>query len=90
MATAEAAHRFIGALKEAGVRFVVAVPDINLLEMMKALAADEDVEYTPVGREEEGIGICTGGALTGHRAAILMQNGGFLNSCNGLTTTAGS
>jgi sulfopyruvate decarboxylase subunit alpha len=88
MATAEAAQRFIGALKEAGVDFVVAVPDINLLELMKALAADPAIEYTPVGREEEGIGVCTGGALTGHRVAILMQNGGLLNSCNGLTTTA--
>ncbi len=88
MATAEAAQRFIGGLKEAGVDFVVAVPDINLLELMKALAADRDIEYTPVGREEEGIGVCTGGILTGHRSAILMQNGGFLNSCNGLTTTA--
>src|SRR5205823_4340815 len=88
MATAEAAQQFNGGQKEAGVDFVVAVPDINLLELMKALAADKDIEYTPVGREEEGIGICTGGALTGHRVAMLMQNGGFLNSCNGLTTTA--
>src|ERR687885_1635512 len=88
MATAEAARRFMGALKEAGVDFVVAVPDINLLELMKALAADPDIEYTPVGREEEGIGVCSGGALTGRRVAILMQNGGLLNSCNGLTTTA--
>src|ERR671923_57461 len=66
----------------------LAAPDINLLELMKALAADPDIEYTPVGREEEGIGVCSGGALTGRRVAILMQNGGLLNSCNGLTTTA--
>jgi sulfopyruvate decarboxylase alpha subunit len=88
MASAEAAQRIVGGLKAAGVDMVVAVPDINLLELMKALAEDREVDYTPVGREEEGIGICTGGYLTGHRTAILMQNGGFLNSCNGLTTTA--
>ena len=88
MATAEAAQRIVGGLKAAGVDLVVAVPDINLLELMKALAEDRDIDYTPAGREEEGIGICTGGYLTGHRTAILMQNGGFLNSCNGLTTTA--
>jgi sulfopyruvate decarboxylase alpha subunit len=88
MPSAEAAQRIVAGLKEAGVDMVAAVPDINLLELLKALAADPAIEYTPVGREEEGIGVCTGGYLTGHRTALLMQNGGFLNSCNGLTTTA--
>jgi sulfopyruvate decarboxylase subunit alpha len=41
-----------------------------------------------VGREEEGIGVCTGAHLGGKKTAMLMQNGGLLNSCNGLTTTA--
>jgi sulfopyruvate decarboxylase subunit alpha len=41
-----------------------------------------------VGREEEGIGVCTGAHLAGKQPAMLMQNGGLLNSCNGLTTTA--
>ena len=88
MASAEAARRIVGGLKEAGIDMVAAVPDINLLELLKAFGEDRDLNYTPVGREEEGIGICTGGYLTGHRTAMLMQNGGFLNSCNGLTTTA--
>ena len=41
-----------------------------------------------MGREEEGIGVCTGAHLGGKKTAMLMQNGGLLNSCNGLTTTA--
>ncbi len=88
MASAEAAARIVGGLKAAGIDMVAAVPDVNLLELLKALAADRTLDYTPVGREEEGIGVCTGGYLTGHRTAMLMQNGGLLNSCNGLTTTA--
>jgi sulfopyruvate decarboxylase alpha subunit len=88
VASAEAARRIISGLTEAGIDMVAAVPDENLLEVFKALAADDVLDYTPVGREEEGIGVCTGGYLTGHQAAMLMQNGGLLNSCNGLTTTA--
>ncbi len=88
MATAEAAARIVDGLKRAGIDFVVAVPDINVLEVLRKLEQDQDIEYTPVGREEEGIGVCTGGHLTGHRTAIFMQNGGLMNSCNGLTTTA--
>ena len=41
-----------------------------------------------MGREEEGIGVCAGAHLGGKKPAMLMQNGGLLNSCNGLTTTA--
>lgn len=88
MPSADAAQRIVEGLKGAGVDMVAAVPDVNLLELLRALAADRELDYTPVGREEEGIGVCTGGYLTGHRTAMLMQNGGFLNSCNGLTTTA--
>jgi sulfopyruvate decarboxylase subunit alpha len=89
MASAEAAQRFIGGLKEAGVDFVVAVPDINLLELMKALAADKDIEYTPVGREEEGIGICAGAYLGGKVPAMIMMDAGLLACSNALTVLAG-
>jgi len=88
MPTVEAADRIVEGLKRAGIDFVVAVPDINMLEILHKLEQDRDIEYTPVGREEEGIGICAGGYLTGHRSAVFMQNGGLMNSCNGLTTTA--
>ena len=88
MPSTEAAVRIVEGLKNAGIDFVVAVPDINMVEILRLLERDPQLEYTPVGREEEGIGVCTGGYLTGHRAAIFMQNGGLLNSCNGLTTTA--
>ena len=52
------------------------------------LYEDKDIAHVPVGREEEGIGVCTGAHLAGKFPAMLMQNGGLLNSANGLTTTA--
>ena len=88
MGTLEGSRRILTGLKEAGVDFVTSVPDQNLCELLNLLFEDRDVEHIPVGREEEGIGVCTGGYYTGHRVAAVMQNAGFLNSCNGLTTTA--
>jgi sulfopyruvate decarboxylase subunit alpha len=88
MATPERAQQILAGLKEAGINLVASVPDINLLHLLNALYADKEVIHIPVGREEEGIGVCTGAYTGGKRVAMLMQNGGLMNSCNGLTTTA--
>jgi len=76
------------ALKTAGVNFVVSLPDVNLSKLLAAVDADADLPHVTLCREEEGIGICTGAYIGGKTAAIIMQNGGLLNSCNALTTTA--
>jgi sulfopyruvate decarboxylase subunit alpha len=88
MASTEAARQILGGLKEAGINLVASVPDINLLQVINLLYEDKEIMHVPVGREEEGIGVCTGAHLAGKQPAILMQNGGLMNSCNGLTTTA--
>ena len=85
---AEVATRICEAMRQGGVNFVASLPENNLEPLIGLFREQADVIHVPLAREEEGIGICTGGALTGHRVAILMQNGGLLNSCNGLTTTA--
>jgi len=88
MGTIEGSQRILAGLKEAGINLVASVPDINLVELINLLYQDKDITHLPVGREEEGIGVCTGAYLGGKRVAMLMQNGGLMNSCNGLTTTA--
>ncbi len=88
MATKEGAQQILAGLKEAGINLVASVPDINVLQLINLLYNDREITHIPVGREEEGIGVCTGAYLGGKRTAMLMQNGGLLNSCNGLTTTA--
>src|ERR1700758_1444117 len=88
MANIEAARNILAGLKEAGINLVASVPDINLLQLINLLYEDREITHIPVGREEEGIGVCTGGYLAGKQTAMLMQNGGLMNSCNGLTTTA--
>lgn len=88
MASIEAARQILDGLKEAGIKLVASVPDINVLQIINLLYEDKEITHVPVGREEEGIGVCTGAYLAGKQPAILMQNGGLMNSCNGLTTTA--
>ena len=88
MGTLEGARQILAGLKEAGVNLVSSVPDINMLQLINLLYEDKEIAHVPVGREEEGIGVCTGAHLAGKQPAMLMQNGGLLNSCNGLTTTA--
>lgn len=88
MGTVEGSQEILAGLKEAGINLVASVPDLNLLELINLLYEDKAITHIPVGREEEGIGVCTGAYLGGKKIAMLMQNGGLMNSCNGLTTTA--
>ena len=88
MGTVAGAQQILIGLKEAGIDLVSSVPDINMRQLIDLLYEDKAITHVPVGREEEGIGVCTGAHLGGKKTAMLMQNGGLLNSCNGLTTTA--
>ena len=86
-ATASAAAILAG-LKKAGIDFIATLPDEKMLELIRAVEKDTEIRHVPLCREEEGIGICAGAYLAGRKTAIIMQNAGFLNSCNALTTTS--
>ena len=88
MNSLEAAQIIVDGLKSAGINLVATLPDINLSELLSRVEQDRDLLHVPLCREEEGIGICAGAYLAGKKTAILIQNAGFLNSCNALTTTS--
>ena len=75
-------------LRENGIDFFVSVPCKYLAELISIVeqeaAQDKEVTYTPVTREEEGIGVCAGAYLAGRKPAILMQNSGLGNSINAI------
>jgi sulfopyruvate decarboxylase subunit alpha len=83
-----AAALIVAGLKKAGIDFVATLPDEKMLEVIRAVERDTALKHVPLCREEEGIGICAGAYLAGKKTAIIMQNAGFLNSCNALTTTS--
>ncbi|MGE5218370.1 MAG: thiamine pyrophosphate-binding protein [Chloroflexota bacterium] len=78
----------LGGLKKAGINFIATLPDEKMIELIRAVERDTDLKHVPLCREEEGVGICAGAYLAGKKTAIIMQNAGFLNSCNALTTTS--
>ena len=88
MAHSSGPQLIVESMKQAGVSFVTSLPDANLAKLLALVDGDPKLPHVTVAREEEGIGICTGAYMGGRTPAIIMQNGGFLNSCNALTTTA--
>ena len=82
------ATALLSGLKKTGINFVATLPDEKMLDLIRAVEIDSDLKHVPLCREEEGIGICAGAYLAGKRTALIMQNAGFLNSCNALTTTS--
>jgi sulfopyruvate decarboxylase subunit alpha len=83
----QAAGNLVASLKKAGVDFVATLPDLKVVELIRAIDKDPALKHVPLCREEEGVGICAGAYLTGKKPAMVMQNAGLLNSCNALTTT---
>lgn len=84
----EGPKMILEAMKEAGITFVTSLPDYNIAKLLELVEGDREIKHVPLCREEEGVGICAGAYLGGKTTALIMQNGGFLNSCNALTTTA--
>jgi sulfopyruvate decarboxylase subunit alpha len=82
------AAAIVAGLKKAGIDFVATLPDEKIVELIRAVDADRELKHVPLCREEEGIGICAGAYLAGRKTALVIQNAGFLNSCNALTTTS--
>jgi sulfopyruvate decarboxylase subunit alpha len=71
-------------LKEQGLNFFVSVPCKLLDELISLMENDHDIIYTPVTREEEGVGILAGSFLAGKKPSIVMQNSGFGNCINAI------
>lgn len=76
------AGRLYERVRKHGIDFFVSVPCSLLGDVIKILETDSDVVYTPVTREEEGMGILAGAYLAGRKPAIVMQNSGYGNIVN--------
>jgi sulfopyruvate decarboxylase subunit alpha len=76
------------ALVAAGVNFICTLPDWNMRRLLACISAEKSWTHVQLCREEEGVGICAGAYLTGKTPALVMQNGGLMNSVNGLVTTS--
>ena len=80
----------IAGLEGIGVEFVIHIPDTDFGAPVVSHfeAADDGVHCFPVAREEEGIGILSGLAMSGRRGVMFIQDVGLGNSMVALTTFA--
>lgn len=79
--------RILTALKAAGTDYFLSVPCKLLGGMIETLEGDNSVQYHPVTREEEGLGMCLGASLAGRLPCILMQDSGLGNCVNAMVST---
>lgn len=75
----------IAALKAASIEYVVALPDITTSDgLLWPLSRDPDLKLVRLCKEDEGVSVCAGLAVSGKRSVLLMQNTGYLDSVNAI------
>ncbi len=72
--------RLVEILKGASIDTIIALPCDRVKWLLKRIA--DEGNYVPVTREEEGVGIAAGVALSGGRAAMIIQSSGYGNMIN--------
>lgn len=79
----------IAAVKRSGIATVVALPDIVTSEnVLWPISRDPALRLVRVCKEDEGVSICAGLALTGTHALLLMQHTGLFDSLNSIRAIA--
>ena len=79
----------IAALKQASIEFVISVPDITTSQsLLWPIAHDDDFRLVRLCKEDEGVSVCAGLAVTGRRAVLLIQHTGLLDSINAIRGVA--
>jgi sulfopyruvate decarboxylase subunit alpha len=81
--------KIITAIKQSGVEFILAVPDIVTSKgLLFPIAADKELKLVRVCKEDECVGIASGLTYCDKRALILIQYTGFLDSLNAIRAVA--
>jgi sulfopyruvate decarboxylase subunit alpha len=84
----EACAAVIQGLEAIGIEFFIYLPDSFGAPVIAHFENDPKVRSFPVAREQEGIGIASGLALTAKKGVLFYQDTGLGNSMGALTTYA--
>ncbi len=77
------------AVKSAGVRYVLSVPDLHTADgLLAPVTCDADLTLIRVCKEDETLGIAAGLSYAERRALILIQYTGFLYAMNAIRAVA--
>ena len=75
----------IAAIKLAGIREIVALPDIVTSDgLLWPISRDPDFRLTRICKEDEGVSICAAMSYNGTRALLMMQQTGLMDSLNAI------
>lgn len=80
------AKDLLNKLKLTGYNLFIEVPCSSLAPLISAAMEDKEVDVINPANEAIAIGIASGAYLTGKKPALLIQNSGFLNTLNSLTS----
>ncbi|OUC05302.1 sulfopyruvate decarboxylase, partial [Litorilinea aerophila] len=75
-------------IKEAGIRFITALPETWLVYLLQMAEDDPEMTLIEVAREEEAVGIAAGAYFAGTPNLMLLQNHGFFGAINGIVSLA--
>jgi sulfopyruvate decarboxylase TPP-binding subunit len=82
-------EKVIAAVKEAGVEYVLSVPDLHTSKgLLFPIAADKELKLIRVCKEDETLGIAAGLTYGNKRALLLFQYTGFLYAMNAIRAVA--
>lgn len=88
-ADAPEGRAILDALAQAGIEFIVSVPDIVTSDgLLWPLQGSERFRLVRVCKEDEGVSICAALAACGRRGVLLMQQTGLMDSLNALRAMA--
>ena len=84
----DACAAVIQGLEAIGIEYFIHIPDSFGAPVISHFEAQPGVRTFTVAKEEEGIGIASGLAMTGKKAVLFYQDTGLGNSIGALTTYA--
>ncbi|MCV2866367.1 decarboxylase [Defluviimonas sp. WL0075] len=80
-----AGAKIIAGIKSAGVREIIALPDIVTSDgLLWPISRDPDFRLTRICKEDEGVSICAAMSYNGTRAVLIMQQTGLMDSLNAI------
>jgi len=80
------AEEFCQSFKDRNITFFSGVPCSLLKHVLAYIASDPEINYIPAPREDAALGIASGAYMCGRNSGILIQNSGFGNIINCLTS----
>ena len=80
-------EELIGILKNNGVDFTSSLPCEKIKTLLEMI--EDSFFHVPLTREEEGVGISAGAALSGKKPAMFVQSSGIGNMINALLSLTG-